>query len=272
MKFKLPALHHLVNQNKKASNDSASKYIHVLKGHAFINHEIVAVVNLRDYIKSECRIEEEADIEELDMILEWLEGKSFTSEFWSNLTKEQLVSPSDDSLMITDSSYTNYLHYQSVELDLRQPMKSIADNIDIVDANLFRVSFNGSHLALLTKAFGSEIKRDYLNFEFSETGKPVKFSFSARNYIFGCIKSTMNSASELLAFIGNRDFAEILTTQLSSLPELPPEAVQEETPLFGGDDEELKTVGDILDEEFPQSAPLPFDVDDDDDPFRDEEE
>lgn len=228
MNFKLPSIHHLTNQNKKIGNDNPSKYIHVLKSHAYVNHEIIAAVNLREYVKLECDVDDEEDIDELYRILEWLEGKSFTKEFWEQLTKEKSVTLVDDSLMIEDSTFTSYLHYQSIELDLRLPIKSISDNIDIPDFSLFRVSFSGAHMELLQKAFKNELKKDYLNLEFSETSKPVKFSFSTRNFIFGSIKSTMNSASELMAFIGNKDFKEILDEHLDSLPPLPPPAIVED--------------------------------------------
>ena len=201
-------------------------------------------VNLREYIKSECEVDDEESLEQLDTILLWLEGKSFTKEFWSQLTKEQIVYMEGDALVVEDSFFTSYFHYQSVELDLRLILKSTADNVNLTDFSLYRVSFSGNHLELLQKAFKNELKKDYLNLEFSETSKPVKFSLSIRNFIFGSIKSTMNSASELMAFIGNKDFKEILDKHLSSLPPMPPsveaediDSEQEESVFDPGDDE-----------------------------------
>lgn len=223
MHFKLPSIHHLTNQNKKISNDNPSLYVHVMNGYAYVNHDLIAVVNLRQYVKSECDVENEQDLDELDDILQWFEGKSFTKEFWAQLTKEKMVTLSDDSLRIEDSSFTNFLHYTSVELDLRSSLKVVSDNININDFSLYRVSFSGKHLELLQKAFKNELSKDFLNFEFSETGKPVKFSLSVRNFIFGSIQSTMNSASELMAFLENKDFQSIVEEHLTSLPPLPPE-------------------------------------------------
>lgn len=227
MNFKLPSIHHLTNQNKKVSDENPTKYIHVLKGYAFVNNELIAVVNLRDYIKTECNIYEEDQISELDDLLDWFEGKSFTQEFWKQLTSEKIVSLEGDSLLIEDASFSTNLHYQSVEVDIRNPIGSIASNIDLPDFNLFRVSFSGKDLDLLNKTFKNELKKDHLNFEFSESGKPVKFCFSTRNYIFGSIKSTMNSASELMAFLENKSFKEILDEHLQSLPPLPPDKQEE---------------------------------------------
>ncbi len=222
MKFKLPSLHLLTNKNKKISGDNPSKYIHVLSGYAFVNHKIIAAVNLREYIKCECDIDSDDDIAELDNILEWLEGKSFTSEFWSNLTKENIVKFAEEGLVLEQPTFTSQLHYQNVELDLRAPMSAVSSNLDLEEVSLYRISFMGSDVDLLHKAFKNELKKDILNLEFSGASKTVNFCLSQRNFIFGAIGSTNNAASELMSFIENKELKSVLQNHLASLPPLAP--------------------------------------------------
>ena len=72
MKFKLPKLHLLVTSDKKVSDDNARKYIHVVGGHAIVNNEIIVAVNLRNYVKIECSITDEFELDRLSGILDWI--------------------------------------------------------------------------------------------------------------------------------------------------------------------------------------------------------
>ena len=65
MKFKLPQLHLLVNSNKKLSDDNPKKLIHVVNGHAIVNNELIAIVSLREYVKIECGITDELELDRL---------------------------------------------------------------------------------------------------------------------------------------------------------------------------------------------------------------
>lgn len=222
MHFKLPSIHHLVNSNKKIPDNNPSKYVHVLNGFAIVSYNIIAAVKLNEYIKRECDVEDEDDLKEMYQILDWMEGKSFTKEVWQNFVKEQMVYIEEDGVRIEDPSFKKIIVYESPELDLGYSLKSVADNVDLEDSMLSRLTFNGSHLDLLQKAFKNELKKDHINFEFSGAGKPVKFALEERNFIFGSLTSTLHGAQNIIAFLENKDLKEFLHDHIDSLPPPPP--------------------------------------------------
>lgn len=173
----------------------------------------------------------------MDSILEWFEGKSFTKEFWKNLVSEKLVTLSDDSLKIQDSTFESYLHYESAQLELAVHFKGISDNVDKEEFAIYRTSLLGSDLDLLSKAFKNELKKDSINFEFSQTPNPVKFSFARRNYIFGSIPTTRHSETSLMAFVENKTFKENLDKILMDMPVPEPPAPPKSTAENEDDDD-----------------------------------
>lgn len=220
MKFKLPQLHLLVDANKKSSEEDPKKYVHVINGHAIVNNNLICAVSLREYVKLECDVTDELELDRLTGILDWMEGKSFTKEFWAELVKECFVNLNgEDQLEIEHQTYNKLLVYEYVACDKELPLQVISDNICRDESNVNRVGIDGSVLTNLTKVFKNEIKNDSIVFGFTGSANAVKFTCSRRDYIFGLIPVNYDSASELTAFLGNSDFKDGIDKYLSEIKE-----------------------------------------------------
>ena len=141
MSFKLPGLHKLVSSNKKLDFAVPQKLIHVVNGYAFVNNDITAIVNVREYVKKELSLESEDDFENLTKIIEWMNGKSFTKEFWSILTKECLLEVEDESsLKISNGQFTTILTYEDIVPTSNLYLEVVETNIkrDIVNIETLR--------------------------------------------------------------------------------------------------------------------------------------
>lgn len=215
MKFKLPKLHLLVTSDKKVSDDNARKYIHVVGGHAIVNNEIIVAVNLRNYVKIECSITDEFELDRLTGILDWMEGKSFTKDFWQELVKENFVNlNSQNNIEIENVNYNKILVYEEVLSDNVIPFEVIKDNIDRPGSPVQRIAYDGKIMSLLTKTFGSELTNDSIIFEYTGQENASKFTLTRRDYIFGLLPTNYNSASELTAFLNNGVLKEIIEENL----------------------------------------------------------
>jgi hypothetical protein len=216
MKFKLPKLHLLVTSDKKVSDDNARKYIHVVGGHAIVNNEIIVAVNLRNYVKIECSITDEFELNRLSGILDWMEGKSFTKDFWQELVKENFVNLNgNNNIEIENVNYNKILVYEEVVSDNVIPFEVIRDNIDRPGSPVQRIAYDGKVLSLLTKTFGSELTNDSIIFEYTGQENASKFTLTRRDYIFGLLPTNYNSSSELTAFLPNATLKEIIEEDLN---------------------------------------------------------
>jgi hypothetical protein len=210
MNFKLPKLQVFLNGDKKTDETDATKNIHVIGGHAIVSNDIIAIVNLREYVKRELKINDDNDLQELSQIIDWMNYKSFTKEFWSELTSEKIVSLLDDGLEITHQSYTKHLNYLDNDADPERAYQLTKDNINRNEIEMSRFALSGEHLSLISKGFASEMKGDNLIFKLSGTGNAIMFSLQRRDYIFGVIPEHFDSSMDLAAFITSEGLFELL--------------------------------------------------------------
>lgn len=210
MNFKLPKLQVFLNGDAKTLDTDTTKNIHVVGGHAIVSNDIIAIVNLREFVKRELKINDESDLEELSSIVDWMENKSFTKEFWSELTSEKDISLLEDGLEITHQSYTKHLNYLENGAEFQHAYDLTVQNINREEVEMSRFAVSGEHLSLITKAFGNELKKDNLLFKLSGTGNGIMFSLQKRDYIFGVIPEHFDSSMDLTAFLNSEGLFEFL--------------------------------------------------------------
>ena len=109
MRFKLPKIQGALNSNKSLQDDDARKMIHVFEGHAIVSNDLIVIVNIRDYVKNELKIVDEDELKELTTLVNWMNGKSFNKQFWSELTKEVLVKDIDSENDEIEIEYSGFL-------------------------------------------------------------------------------------------------------------------------------------------------------------------
>jgi hypothetical protein len=215
MLFKLPKLNTLVSNSKKLEEDDQRQFIHVINGYGIVSNEIVAVVDLREYVKSQCKISEDDQLETLKEILDFMEGKSFTKDFWSELIVENFVRLNGQgNLNIENQNYNKILVYDHIETDTLQAFTFITDNIDREGKSVQRIAFDGKIIDSLNKAFKSELSNDSLLIEFTGQQNSAKFQLTKKDYIFGLLPTNYNSANEITSFLQNELFKKTLLSSI----------------------------------------------------------
>lgn len=207
MKLQLPKLHLLVFNDTKASEDDSRKFIHVVNGHAIVQNGIAAIVNLRDYVKTECQIEDQHDFDELTQILSWMEGKSFDPKFWKDLTDKNFVSLHPSGLEIENVHYNKVLVYEDINTNIDNLFESLFNALTVVPVTVDRVAFSGINFDKLNGAFKKEMKVDNFILDFCGKEKSFKFQAQRQSYIFGLIPVDYNASCELTAFLEVNTFA-----------------------------------------------------------------
>ena len=214
MRFKLPKIQGSLNSNKSLQDNDARKMIHVFEGHAIVSNDLIVIVNIRDYVKNELSIVDEDELKELTTIVNWMNGKSFNKEFWSELTKEVLVKDIDtknDEIEIEYSGFNKKIQYLDNNSDNSNALKLLKHNLNRDEVDMGRFSIAGEYLNIISKTVGAELKSDKILFSLAGTGNGVKFSFSRRDYIFGIIPESFESSMDLVAFDNSRTLYDILT-------------------------------------------------------------
>lgn len=210
MKLILPKLHLVVLSDLKADENDSRKYIHVVNKHAIVQNGLCVIVNLREYIKRECEIEEDDDFQMMDAILDWMEGKSFDSKFWSELTKKNFVTLHRDGLKIENPNYNKILEYEDVPREIENMIKSITTGLIRNAVTVDRIAVTGINFEKLTNIFKSEMKQDCFLFDFCGKENSVKFQAQRQSHIFGLLPVDYNAATEFTSFIEVTDFGKYL--------------------------------------------------------------
>lgn len=215
MKFKLPKLQVFLNGDKKIPDSDPTKNIHVIQGHAIVSNDIVAIVNIREYVKRQLKITEEDELDELTEIIDWFEGKSFSKDFWAELTSENIIQliQDEDAIEITNPSFNSKLFYKHIETEIQRPFKLIIDNINRDEVEMSRFAFSGEHLSVLSKGFSSEMKGDNIIIKLTGTANAVIFSLQRRDYIFGILPEKFESSMDISAFLSCDDLYEKMKIQ-----------------------------------------------------------
>lgn len=221
MKIRLPKIHLLLNSNGKLVDSDPRKSVHVTNGYAIVSNDIIAVVNLREYIKRELGLTEEHQFDELSDLINWMNGKSFNKEFWSELTKEIFVTTIDsenDEIEIEYSGFNKKLQYIQRDTNSERALQLLKSNITRTEVARERFAIGGEFLSLLTKAFTNELKYDNLLFAMAEQGTSVRFSLNKKDYIFGVIPESFEASMDMMAFDNCLTVHEVLSEM--NIPDL----------------------------------------------------
>lgn len=210
MKFKLPSLHLGLLKDLKSPEDDSRKFIHVIGGHAILQNEIIIIVDLREYIKHECDITDQEELDQLTSIINWMEGKSFSNEFWKELTKENHTTMTPDGFEIEYLSYNKVLVYEAIDTNPLLMAQVINDNIGAIPVTVDRIGIKSSVLTTLTSMFKTEMKSDNFVFDFCGKTNPIKFTAQRKTYIFGLLPTDYNSTTEFTAFLNVNDFRDTI--------------------------------------------------------------
>lgn len=192
MKFKLPSLHNEVSKSNSKSVEDIRQYIYIHNGIAMTFGTPVFIVDLREYIKNECSIEEEDDIDELDKILGFLEGKAIASDAWKELTTQCEVEfeEENEEIIILRASHKMILDLNYNNIGLPYFKKEIVKYMNILKSPTIGTdskAFKGDILITMGSIFKKEIKSDTVRLFQCEGSASVKYIVNGKPYLIGII-------------------------------------------------------------------------------------
>lgn len=203
MLLRLPKLDTLVSTDKDLPENSQSKVIKVKNGYAYIQNGISVIVNLREYIKIENSLTTEEEIKELDEFMAYVEGKTFSKDYWKEMTKQCYVSIVDDEVLVEYGTYNKFLQYTEMDdyEDESVVRKYLLQTLSNKTTEKERFVLDGTYIQKLQKAFSNELKTDQIMFSKVEGQSNVKFTFLRRDYIFGLIQEDQDKVNNTTAFL-----------------------------------------------------------------------
>ena len=236
---KFPALNKALQKDvKDLKDDDPRRGIIVLNNNAIILRDTFCLVcNLYEYFTLEAGVEDSEELEELERILYFMDGKVFSNEFWGELTKGANVEMKEGNLHVENPKYSKDLHYKHLEYDLLEPLEKL-NKINIQKEELVpTIAIPFGALNIIYSCLSTDFKNDVIIFEFKSQDAPVKFTFRARKHFYGYIMPHYDAANESFKFEllesfmdDNKDFLEELREELKkkTVPPPPPNIITRE--------------------------------------------
>lgn len=217
IKFRLPKLHNMVKVNKE-DEINLCNYIYVFSETACVVFDPLSsefgraslFVNLREYLKNEVCDDYAEQVEEVNAVLQMLEGNAFTPELWKmfqntvniDLTGSDFITVRDNGL-VYDVYLKNALNTISYDKNIMEIKKSISsyfnqgigENSDRVNAMM-----NGSVAERIYKSLAKEFKDDTLSYVFNKHSQSFMFHFIRRNYVYGTYSIEQSVTGDLFAY------------------------------------------------------------------------
>jgi len=199
---KFPALDKALQKDlKDVKEDDPRRGIIVLENNAIVFRDHFCLVcNLFDYFTLEAEVEDIEEVNELERILYFMNGKVFSKEFWGELTKGANIKMKEGNLHVENPKYSKDLHYKELEYDLLKPLERLYNAWKQEELPVSAIGIPYGALQEIYSCLSASFKNDVIIFEFNAQDKPVKFTFRARKHFFGYIMPHYDSAQEGFRF------------------------------------------------------------------------
>lgn len=244
--LQFPNLHKALVKSKDLQDNDPRKGIIVISQNAIVfTDAFCLVVNLYDYFNIDCNITDDEDLEELEKILFFMDGKMFVEDYWKELTKGANMKVENGALSIENPKYEKDLHHRDFDVNLYQPLDTLTKVNSREDGLVTNISVP---FVALKKIFDvlPDFKTDDIVFTFATMNEPVKFTFKNRKHFFGYIQTNYGAASEAFKYEMFENFINDPTVKIlhkeskpaMAVPLPPTKEVQfteNEPDLFGAD-------------------------------------
>jgi hypothetical protein len=246
-----PALNNALTKDvKDLPENDPRRGIIVLNNNAIVlQNNFCIVCDLYEYFTIESGVEDPEELEELDKILFWMDGKIFSSEFWKEITKGANMKMNEGNLYVENPKYSKDLHHKEIPIDLLEPLKKLQDISKQPEDLISAIAIPFGSLQKIYSCLASEFKNDIIIFEFNRQDSLVKFTFRKRKHFYGYIKPHYDSVQEGFRFESLNNFITAIGSYIEQLEEEAKQTVPEPPPIDvepskSVDDGQLKLVED----------------------------
>jgi len=216
------------NALKDEPLDSPLRGIIVLEQKAMVfNMGWMIVIDLYDYFTIECGIEHDDELNSLEGILMYMNGKIFSSDYWSELTKGANMQMKQGALEVENPRFSKDLHYKELNVNIIEPLSKLTKARTLEESMVGSIAINFGVLNSIYKILPADFKIDDIIFQFSSQNDYVKYTFRERKHIYGYIKPGYDAVQEGFRFTNMEFFVDNFQDYLSGLiadqtPPLPP--------------------------------------------------
>lgn len=203
-----PSLHNGIIKTKDKTSEPYN-YVSVISGHAVVITPYSNIfIDLKDYFINYITIVEN-EKEGFYELLEWMEGKHFTHEFWSYLTAWNQIEVIDEfSISISGDKFVKELHYTHDEdIDIKNVLNMVVNNFKAGKYQLPSIGLSNFTLKIIDKTIGKIIQKNPLILEFISLNSTIRFSVDSMPCIFGIVLSNNALTAKQFIFDGFKNFA-----------------------------------------------------------------
>lgn len=212
---------------------SPEKGITVIDGKAIVyNNSFIIIIDLYDYFIFENNIEDPKEIEELDKILFFMNGKVFGVDFWKEINVFTNMSILEGDVYIETPKFSKNLHYKEIEIDKKKLYNRIIKSAHENEGAVHEIAIPFHDLKKIYDVMGSQFNNDSIIFNFTKQDGPIRFTFHKRKYITGYIHAQYGPIREGFKFEVLNNLADELVPlheELCKMPPPPPEEFREPT-------------------------------------------
>lgn len=197
-----PALQKGIKSSKDNPENAPYNYVSIYSGHAIVvTPYVVICVNLEDYFLNYHTIHEE-EREGFRELMNWMEGKFFTVEFWNYLTSKNEIYVIDDNMInVAGDNFEKQLIYSHKEISLQNVLSILKLNWDNGMNQISSIAINNNNLKTIDTTLGKLIATKALIFQFQSSGaSTIRFTVEDMNCLFGIILSSNDCLSKPFNF------------------------------------------------------------------------
>jgi len=182
-----------------------SNYVIIKDYHAVVAHgNMIVAIDLKTYFTS--KSDNEDEIEEKIVLLEYLDGKLIGPSYWEELVNGDHIEVMDeDVLKLTSKGMEKELHYIAPEMEDDKTEEIYINGIlkilqEVVVKETLKVHIENvqmSNLIKLSKMFGTSLNDDNIIIENLGLAESMRFTFDTNRHIFGILSNNYSINEEL---------------------------------------------------------------------------
>ena len=184
-------------------------YVSVISGHAVVVTPYSSIfLDLKDYFINYITIPEDQRVG-FEELMEWMEGKYFTAEFWSYLTGWNTIEVIDErSISISGDRFEKELHYEHDDkINIKNILSLVVNNFKSGKYQLASIGISNFTLKIIDKTVGKIISKNPLILEFISLNSMIRFTVDSMPCVFGMFLSNNALTTKQYIFDGFKNFA-----------------------------------------------------------------
>jgi len=203
-----PAIHNGIIKSKDNTTEPYN-YVSVSSGHAIVVTPYSTIfLDLNDYFINYITIGEEQR-EAFAELMDWMEGKHFTSEFWAYLTHWNTIHVIDRyRINISGDRFEKELVYTHDDnIDITNLINMLINNSKSGKFQLASIGISNQTMKIIDKTVGKLIQKNPLIFEFISLNSTIRFTVDSMPCVFGIVLSSNALTTKSGLFDGFKNFA-----------------------------------------------------------------